>query len=271
MTTTHHQGSVTPTINYKIVCRPDGMWCGVASVPTAMGPVTVTACAHPTAEAKEIIRKLLARLPPGAASGFLGKVFKSAGRFVKSVGKVAKKVAQGKILAALKESAKVVTKNPLIRRAVGWASTPFLGPAAKFVPMGLKAAGNLMFRARARRDPRARRVIGRVAQMARGGNRRAMRMAQYMMGANRVLNRYGYQYFARQPPVPYRMYRGARFSGEQHSPNGEWVGQVFVPNAYSGSAAAEWVKNFRFRTGYPSIPTITLREAYKAGLAASPR
>lgn len=282
----------TAQIPYRIVELPNGDYLGVATVTTPAGPVAIKLTASPNAEA----RRMLARLQQnGATSGFLGKLFKGAGSLIKSVGKVAKKVAQGKLLGALKESAKVITQNPLARKALAAVTVPWLGPGAKFVPAALRGAGKLLFSARARKSPKARRRIAQVLQRARRGDMRAQKMARYIAAANRISRRRGWNVFrSRQPRQPRRYYQPpARYQRPRYNPralrgyrqfyaageqapeeNGQWVataeGQVFVPHAYEGAASGLLeLSDYIVQTDQPRART--LREYWRLGLSSNPR
>lgn len=279
----------TAKVPYRIVQLPNGDYLGVATVSTPAGPVMVKAKASPNAEARKMIAQLQAN---GATSGFLGKIFKSGKNLLKSVGKVAKKVAQGKLLGALKESAKVVTRNPLVRKALAAAAVPWLGPYAKFVPGALRGAGNLLFSAKARKSPKARQRIAQVLQRARRGDPRAKQMARYIAAANRISRTKGWKVFrpratqqmrrrynpnvrVRHNPRALRGYRQFYAAGDAPEENGRWVataqGQVFVPHAYGDGATSGLLElsDYMFQTDRPQART--LREYWKLGLSANPR
>lgn len=267
------EGQISPTIRYTIVQLPNGKWCGMAKLQTAMGPVVIKAVADPNEEARALVRKMRASMAQGgAAAGFLGGLFKSASKFTRSIAGAARKIAQGRIVQRLSQTAQQVFANPAARKAVG------LPPAAgRLVPQGLRAAGSLLNGAR-QRQPQAQRIVSAVVRQAKAGHPRARMMARYLVKARKIAAMRGWGAFA--APT----YRRAGVAGEA---NGRWMttaaGQVFVPHAYAQTAAAgtlelgdRWVGPLVRRLGFHAPyrgtgQVLTLREAYKSGLAASPR
>lgn len=297
----------TASIPYRIYELPDGRYCGVATVTTPAGPVTVRAVASPTEEAQKLIAQLR---EGGATSGFLGKVFKAVAKSVTSPVKaavnIAKNVAKGKIKKALgvavkqvtsspiaKRALPIVTKNPAVQAALGAASSTFLGPLGPMVvPAALRMAGGLIDQARGGNKAAASK-IAQIQSQARRGNPRAKAMALQIKRAA-ALKRRSPSFFRQaqtqaEKLAALKARRGLhlwkRWAAAQKargraaggvSGYGEWVdtaaGQVFVPAAYAGDFMANIVHELRPRAGYRSEgDALTLREAYRSGLRSSPR
>lgn len=285
------------SVPYRIVELPDGTWCGFAKIQTPLGPIVVKATAHPNEEGKKFIAALRAAAARGdAVAGFsLGKLFKKIARAatapIRATLDIGKKLAQGKIKAALQSAVRhvtstplakialpLITKNPAIQATLAAATTPFLGPLGPMiVGPALRMAGGLIDQARGG-NPQARANIQQIVKSARAGNPRARNAYRELLKANNLIKRapnffqlasqQAMQYVNRaSAPIP------GMFAGEE---NGRWVptagGQVFVPNAYSAGFLQDAWQQIRPHAGYRSPGgALTLREAYYTGLRSSPR
>ena len=298
-----------PPGTFKLYRSPEGAWLGVACVQTAAGPVYVCAKAHERTAMALIAQRMAAAKRGGAAAGgIFGDIFKKVSKLVtapvRTIGKVASKIAKGDVLGALRSGVRgALQASPtslipgatrfqegIIRRAAPLVAK--LAPLATFIPgIGpvaapmLGAGARLLARAY-RGDPRARQNITALRQAA-PQNPGAQSVALLLARLHR----------AEQGLARMRAARGQRgggggllasllgggggggglgsllgaFAGE--SPHGTWTTasngeHVFVPNAYAATAGGPLWDTLRPRLGYRSeagVP-LTTRRAYREGI-----
>jgi hypothetical protein len=96
------------------VGRDGRRWFAACVLETPAGPILLTATADERAVLREMLRRARER---GATSGFLGKAWK---KFKKA----ARKIARSKVIQAVTKQVKRLAKNPIVRAAIKYATTP---------------------------------------------------------------------------------------------------------------------------------------------------
>lgn len=167
----------------RVKQQEGGHWTGCVVVNTSLGEITLCATVSP-----EVIQAVLENVKglheqlhaDAVAQGCEGEAV--AGNIFSAIGKLARKIARGRLLQRLGSALKAIARNPIISKAVGIVSSVVPGMSA--VRLAVTSASNVLGQLRAG-NPQTRRRVTTLVQQARQGNPQARRTVRILSAVNK--------------------------------------------------------------------------------------